>query len=168
MIPNDTPLVFVKQYGAEFVSESMVPSAQDRQLQVKYLVLAMLHLMARMAQTGLWSKSVAVGLMDNKPIGFVKLRYPPAAARDGVSVARKRRGAATVDGVRPSSFDNDTQPPTLGASKRLIDPRDHDFVIEYEVKERRLPCVELLSTALYAIATAAQSDENDYCRDLEG
>lgn len=141
-------------------------SEQDRQLQVKYLVLAMIHLMAQMAQKRMWSKSVAAALMYQKPIGFVKLGRP-SAARNGISISKKRRDAATI-GIHLSSHDTETQPLALGASKWFKDPKDHDFVIEYQTKDQRLLCVDFLSTVLYAIATAAQGSEDDYCRDLGG
>ncbi|KAL8787198.1 MAG: hypothetical protein Q9195_007889 [Heterodermia aff. obscurata] len=171
VIPSGSPLLFVEQYGVQFASGSMVPSELERQLQVKYLVLAMLHLMAQMGKVRMWRRAVAAGLLFNKPVGFVKLGVAPAAAgtaRDEEIKKKKKKRGKAIDPSSHGGADTPLRTPLGTSKKRLLDPKDRDFVIEYEVKEQRFSCVDLLSTALYAIATAAQGAEDDYCRDLGG
>lgn len=49
-----------------------------------------------------------------------------------------------------------------------MDPSDPDFTIEYELEGDPLTCVDVLGSILYAIATAAQGANKEYCRDLGG
>ena len=52
--------------------------------------------------------------------------------------------------------------------RKIVDPADSDFAILYERRGDVMYFVDFLSAILYAMATAAQASNTEYCRDLAG
>ncbi|KAL8919738.1 MAG: hypothetical protein Q9208_006604 [Pyrenodesmia sp. 3 TL-2023] len=104
-------------------------------------------------------------LMENVPTGFIRLALPepPTPGQSwfiGEGNGTGKDGASWKEPPAPGN--------SLTNTKRFIDPDDQDFAIIYEVKHTRISCVGLLGAALYAMATAAQGENDEFCQDLAG
>lgn len=159
-ISSGSPRSSLESYGIVLSFRSIATRSQRYQLQMKYLIIGMLHLIDQMTKVDKFCVSTASVLAFREPVGFIRLGKP-----------------RTVDQTNASSMDvvvtkddtaNDTQSQNLTATTRIVDPKDADFAIEYEVKGDAMSCIDLLSAALWAMATAAQAGNDEYCQDLGG
>ncbi|KAL8827152.1 MAG: hypothetical protein Q9170_007130 [Blastenia crenularia] len=143
--PARGPRASKASYGVEVSYKSIAYPQKRYQLQVKYLVLGMLHLINQMTKVEKFCRGTAYVVMREEPMGYVELR---------------------VSGDPPRT--NDVLEENLTATGRIIDPTDSAFTIKYDVNGEPMSCVDLLSTTLYAVATAAQGGSDEYCQDLAG
>lgn len=97
--------------------------------------------------------------MYTEPTGIIHL-HVPAAHEQGNAIGNNTA-------IRNSTLGT-PQIRDLTPSTRIVDPTDSDFDVTYQRNGDAMPCVDLLGTALYAIATAAQADNDEYCRYLGG
>ena len=159
VIPRRAPLVRTTAYDLEVTSGSAAKVGQEHQLRPKYLILGLLHLLDQMGKFDAYRTASAALMMFDTPVGFIRLgRLPKSRSND----------ALPLISATDSAYARIDQRPNLLASRRIIDPKDSDFVIEYRLDGRPIPCVDVLATFLYAMATAAQGSIGDYCRDLGG
>ena len=103
--------------------------------------------------------STSTALSYRNPIGHVELFAPRVVGQNSaldnlpalrnVSLCGTRLQIVTVPG-------------------RIVDPEDHEFVIFYQRNGDPMGPSEFLSAVLYAVATAAQASNDEYCRDLSG
>ena len=145
----------------EISSASVAYPNEVYQLRPRYLILGVLHTLSEMAKSRRYCTSGVALLMYGEAVGFIrlgKLRRSSEATLNATSIQIE-----TWENRQTLASRN-----TLAAPKKIIDPDDADFVIEYRQNDRTLTCLEVLSTALYALATAARGAPSDYCRDLGG
>ena len=149
-----------KRVGDLLISwRSLAGATQQEQLQTKYLILGLLHLIDQMTRSNRFIHGVAVMSMTHGPIGIMEMRAINENGQSDISI-----NDTTIE-VNPVY---DTQRRDLTTTKRIVDPEDSNFVIEYEVNGQRMTCVDVFSTIFYAMATAAQGSEEEFCRDLGG
>ncbi|KAL8708746.1 MAG: hypothetical protein Q9220_006388 [cf. Caloplaca sp. 1 TL-2023] len=154
------PTRYVKEiYGISLSFRSLALPAQRYQLQEKHMIIGMLHLIDQMTKVKKFCVSTASVLTYRQPVGFLRLAVP------GTPIARNSSdvGQAITEDV-PSRIKNRD----LQTSGRAVDPQDPDFAVAYQRIGDPLSCVEILSASLYAMATAAQGDGDNYCSMLGG
>ena len=119
----------------------------------------MLHLIDQMTRVTQFCVSTSTPLSYRNPIGHVELF---ASRVVGQNSALKK-----LPVLRNTSL-SDTRLERVTVPGRIVDPEDHDFVIFYQRKGDPMGPSDFLSAVLYAVATAAQASNDEYCRDLGG
>lgn len=139
---------------------------QKHQLKTSELILGLLHLIDQMEkrEEGFCAGTVST-VMGKQPTAFIRLALPEkaAAALGGSSWFTSDNTASEDDTATETRTTS-----SLANTDRVIDPEDPNFAIAYATKGEKMPCVDLLSAALYAMATAAQGENNEFCQDLAG
>ncbi|KAL8719755.1 MAG: hypothetical protein Q9225_003271 [Loekoesia sp. 1 TL-2023] len=153
------PTFTKRAYSLEIASWSIAPSIQEYQMQTKHLILGILHLIDQMTKLNRFCRVAACLMMEKQGLGFISMAY-----RVGDSQNNSSSGNTAIKGPPLE----DTSHQSLTARRRIVDPSDSDFAIEYEANGDPLTCIDLLSSILYAIATAAQGSNEEFCRDLGG
>lgn len=123
----------------------------------------MLHLIDEMRKQGRYCEGTVGTLMERVPTGFIEMAHRPGRRVVGGDPVNNDTVPATIPGNVPSS-----KPQSLSARQRIVDPKDKNFVIKYERHGDAMSCVDFLSTALFAMATAAQGRNDEFCEDLAG
>ncbi|KAL8746023.1 MAG: hypothetical protein Q9184_007800, partial [Pyrenodesmia sp. 2 TL-2023] len=164
--PSRVPKQTLELYGVALSFRSIALPRQKHQLRTSYLILGLLHLIDQMTKRkeGFCASTVST-LMEKVPTGFIRLALPTTPGLGQSWFMSEGNSTGKNDGSwrKPAALGN-----SLTNTKRVIDPKDEDFAIVYEIKGTRMLCVDLLSAALYAMATAAQGDNGEFCQDLAG
>lgn len=115
-----------------------------------------------MRKVGKYCVSTASMLAFRGPVGFIRLDIP----RRGIDPNNIKLDNETVTTVG----DNDTSKKNaneLTTRTRIVDPKDPHFAITYELKGESMTWVDFLSGVLYALASAAQGDD-ETCESMAG
>ncbi|KAL9596230.1 MAG: hypothetical protein Q9219_005941 [cf. Caloplaca sp. 3 TL-2023] len=141
------------------VSSKSIALPQERiQLQTSHRILGVLHIIHEMTRVNEFFGSTSLVMMHMQPLGSIIIH-----------AARPERPFHDLDHTTlTDSLVNNTQQQNLTARRTIIDPDYDDFTITYEVTGDPMTCIDVLSTILYAVATAAQGASNQFCRDLGG
>ncbi|KAL9023216.1 MAG: hypothetical protein Q9196_007333, partial [Gyalolechia fulgens] len=131
------------------------------QLKSSYLILGMLHLIHQMTQEE-FSPGTAAVAIGKDSLGYIEIMLP----RPGHRIGAPGKDNSTIEPRGSSGNITERADPT--ATRRIPDPKDPDLVIVYQVKGEPLTCVQVFSTILYAVATAAQGPNDEFCQDLAG
>lgn len=148
--------------GLTVAWRSIAYPTQRYQLQIKHLILGMLHLIDQMTKAKYFCVSTYSVLLHRQGIGHIELLATGAVASHNRSSSDENLSLKSVFLPTPTGLRS------LIAPRRIVDPEDSDFVIFYERKSEPMSHPDFLSTILYAIATAAQGSNNEYCQDLGG
>ncbi|KAL8711019.1 MAG: hypothetical protein Q9220_004399 [cf. Caloplaca sp. 1 TL-2023] len=155
VIPARTTRPLTRSHGLFVRAGSIAHPEWDKQLIPGYLILGMLHLIDQMIKVRKFSQGLAYVFMGKDGLGYMDLRALQPSQTNGLLTK-----IAAV---------NDTKIDELNAATSMIvDPQDSSFAVTYEVETSALTCVDLLSTILYAIATAAQGESDEFCQHLGG
>ena len=146
-------------YGVMIAWRSIAYARQRDQLQIKHLILGMLHLIDQMTKERTFCVSTSSVLLYKQPIGHIGLLPPETLYR---SSASNKTSAIHHTSVHIA------QAQSLHFQRKIVDPTESDFAILYERKGDDMSFVDFLSTVLYAIATAAQASNTEHCIDLAG
>lgn len=119
----------------------------------------MLHLIDQMTKVKHFCVSSSTALSYRNPVGHVEL----FASR----VVSQNNSLDNVPASKNISL-SATRLQDVSVSGRIVDPGDHDFIIFYHSRGDSLSATDFLSAVLYAVATAAQASNDQYCRDLGG
>ncbi|KAL6720258.1 hypothetical protein ACLMJK_002179 [Lecanora helva] len=160
-VPKDTGK-FTKDFAGVSVGFRSIATEDpppEGRIRYKYLILGVLHLIKEMSDNKRWVASFAIVELNRTPLGFVD--FNPVGDPFRVGSNNETNVTNTVPATTSATRD-------LSATKRLFDPDDHDVSVSYEVKGPSFPCVEILSTALYAMATAAQAPGDQTCQVFGG
>ncbi|KAL8994987.1 MAG: hypothetical protein Q9169_005186 [Polycauliona sp. 2 TL-2023] len=136
-----------------FRSLALGPAPSHRQLETRYLIFGFLHLIDKMRKVDRYCVGVASVLAFREPVGLLRLDVPGRSRGDSVP---------QLDGTLNDGDDggNDVKNSTaLSARRRIVDPKDPHFAITYEITGESMTWVDFLSGILFAIATAAQYDD---------
>ncbi|KAL8896078.1 MAG: hypothetical protein Q9207_007885, partial [Kuettlingeria erythrocarpa] len=158
------PKFSLEKYGVVLSFRPLTMPNQQHQLKTSQMILGLLHLIDQMEKRveGFCASTVST-VMEREPTAFIRLALPEKAAAEG--------GSWFGSGNTTSKVDTTTEmreAGTLANTNRIIDPEDSNFAIAYKTKGEKIPCVDLLSAALYAMATAAQGKNDEFCEDLAG
>lgn len=124
---------------------------------MSYLILGMLDLINEMTRHE-FCVSTALITMYRQPTGLIRF----------LAAGRNDFGTPEEEPVTENATLHTVQSQNLTAPRRIVDPQDPDSAILYERKGKVMSSVDFLSTVLYAVATAAQDDNGEYCEDLAG
>lgn len=146
-------------YGLTIAWRSLAYARERDQLQIKHLVLGMLHLIDQMTKEDAFCVSTSSVLLYKQPVGHIEL-YPSetlAGSNASDDTLATRNTALRVAPAQGLNF-----------QRKVVDPADSDFTILYERRGDAMSFVDFLSTILYAMATAAQASNTEHCTDLAG
>ena len=148
--------------GITVASRSIADDRPDSQLLIQHLILGMLHLIQKMENSKKFCVSTASLLLNRRPLGYIEMfaLVPPGPPGRSDSLREDTT-------PKKLTLDNE-QSKGLTARRKIVDPTDPDFAIFVERKGYAMPYDEFLSTILYAMATAAQGQNQEYCQDLAG
>ncbi|KAL9018652.1 MAG: hypothetical protein Q9185_004063 [Variospora sp. 1 TL-2023] len=162
VIPSRAPRGTVRASGVEVIYRTLAVQGQQSQLEIRYLIYGMLHLIDEMRKEGRYCVGTVSTFTARVPTGFIGMDNRPGPREVGDPL-KNDTVPATISGNATSS-----EPQSLSARRRIVDPRDANFVITYERHGDAMSCIDFLSTALYAMATAAQGRNDEFCEDLAG
>ncbi|KAL8782105.1 MAG: hypothetical protein Q9213_005675, partial [Squamulea squamosa] len=132
-------------------------------LQIKHVVLAVLVGLNKMDRMDDFSTGIVQLRQDGRNIGIVRFGRPggPAAAiqngitnMTGVAGTAKREQPSTNPGSAPVTTSQDRT--GVVNPRRIIDPDDHNLMIEYERYGSTFSCNLIFGAALDALASLAQ------------
>ena len=146
-------------YGITIAWRSIAYPREREQLQIRHLVLGMLHLIDQMTKENTFCVSTSSVLLYKQPAGHIELLPSETLLRSGApnDTAAMHNTSQRIAQARSPNF-----------QRKIVDPADSDFAILYERKGDVMSFVDFLSAVLYAVATAAQASNTEYCRDLAG
>ncbi|KAI4265558.1 MAG: hypothetical protein L6R38_009327, partial [Xanthoria sp. 2 TBL-2021] len=115
-----------------------------------------------MRKVGKYCVSTASMLAFREPVGFIRLDIP----RRGIDPNTIKLDNETVTAVVGNNTSNKNAQ-GLTTRTRIVDPKDPHFAITYELKGDSMTWVDFLSGVLYAMASAAQGDD-ETCESMAG
>ncbi|CAF9940337.1 MAG: hypothetical protein HETSPECPRED_002385 [Heterodermia speciosa] len=159
-IPSRSTRFTKTTYGITISWRSIAYARERDQLQMKHLILGMLHLIERMTEQHIFCVSTSSVQLYMQGVGHIELLPSETLARNNVS----DEGLAALHNtsLRAPRAQN------LTSKRKIVDPTDSDFAILYERNGEVISFVDFLSAVLYAMATAAQASNDQHCRDLAG
>ncbi|KAI4259578.1 MAG: hypothetical protein L6R42_004506 [Xanthoria sp. 1 TBL-2021] len=161
ILKSGTVRYTLQTYDIALSFRSLALAPPHRQLEIRYLIFGLLHLIDKMRKVGKYCVSTASMLAFREPVGFIRLDIPRHGA--GQNTIKLDNGTVTT------VVDNDTGNKTvqLTVRTRIVDPKDPHFAISYELKGESMTWVDFLSGVLYALASAAQGDD-EVCESMAG
>ena len=158
-IPRSAPRMTKTTSNITIAWRSIADPGRRPQLLIQHLVLGILHLIQHMTESKIFCESTARPVLYIRPLGAIQLF---------ASETTSQSGSLREDSTPKNLTLRNEQSKSLTAPRKIVDPEDPDFEIFYERKGDTMRYEDFLSTILYAMATAAQGDNNRYCRDLGG
>ena len=159
-IPSRSTRFTKTTYGITISWRSIAYARERDQLQMKHLILGMLHLIERMTEQHIFCVSTSSVQLYMQGVGHIELLPSETLARNNIS--DENLAALHSTSLRAPRAQN------LTSKKTIVDPADSDFAILYERNGEVISFVDFLSAVLYAMTTAAQASNDQQCRDLAG
>ena len=174
VIPSSSALESKVTRGITTTWMSVAEPDQPNQLQIRYLVLGMLHVISQMTSSVLFCESYAHVSIHGVPTGRIEVLVrgkKPGGGRgkfDEVQEKEEEEGEDVVAMKNDNTLKNSSAQSIPDPPKKIVDPKDHDFVILYTLRGDAISPVKFLGTVLYAMANAAQADSAKRCEDFAG
>lgn len=124
-----------------------------------------------MTKVGEFCEAYASVTMYKVPVGHIEILVPQKKVRGSLGTTNdKGKEVENFVAMKSKNATSGEYPAQiiLGTPKKIIDPQDHNFAIIYTRKGDPISPAKFLTTVLYAMATAAQADNDQYCRDFAG
>ncbi|KAL8755010.1 MAG: hypothetical protein Q9199_003940 [Rusavskia elegans] len=152
----------LQTYDIALSFRSIALAPPHRQLEIRYLIFGLLHLIDKMRKVGKYCVSTASMLAFREPVGFIRLDMPPRGINPN-NIKLDNESVTTVTDIDTSNkIANE-----LTTRTRIVDPKDPHFAMTYELKGESMTWVDFLSGVLYALASAAQGDD-EACESMAG